>query len=456
MFGAVLITHVSGFFDQLFGGGGQQIQFQQQQVRAPKWPKGVPETISKAMSWLKGTEWKWNRDGWTVKLGKDGDIDAPVQQCRGGQCKWSAEGGKLYLLIGDAGLHELDTVAEKPADMKGMKMVGQRRADRSKLTLRFEKIYDYDAVDLDWDVYGALGIADDADDAEIKKVYRKLSKQYHPDKNPDQESRAKFAQVRDAYEILNDPNKKILYDTGGMEAVKKADKGQIEKTDDFESNIDVTLDEVYMGGEKKGQVERKTVCRGCAVRPNAPQCKGCGRCPNEVKVVNVQMGPFMTQQQQEVPSKHKCKQVSETLDMLIEKGMREGDKLTFERMADQRPGMLPGNVVLTLKVAKHQKFERRGNDLHMSVHISLRESLLGWKQTIRHIDGHLVNIDIPDVTKHLQVIKINNEGMPLRDDPASFGDLLLKVHVAFPAKLDQNQKDQIAQIFAETPARAEL
>jgi DnaJ-class molecular chaperone len=452
---------VRAFFEEFFGGGGgggQRMEFQMggQQVRPPKWPRGVTDSISKPMSWLKGTEWKWNNDGWSVKLTKEGDVDAPIQQCQGGRCKWSAESGKLYLLMGDAGLHELDTEPQKPADMKGMRMKGRRRADGSKLTLKFDKIFDHDAVDLDKDLYGALGVPDDADDATIKKAYKAAAKMYHPDKNPDAAGMAKFNDIRDAYEILNDPDKKSLYDTGGLEAVKKADKGQIEKTDDFESSLDISLDELYLGGDKIGQVQRRIVCRGCHLRPDAPQCQGCGRCPNEVKTVQVQMGPFLTQQQQEVPSKQKCKQVQEKIDMQIEKGMRDGDKLTFNRMADQRPGMLPGNVILTLKTTKHAKFKRMGDDLHMSMQISLRESLLGWAQTIRHIDGHTVELSSDSVTKHLQIIRVKGEGMPLRDDPATFGDLIVKVNVVFPTKLDKRQRDQVAAIFEQTPPRNEL
>merc|ERR1712048_681036 len=340
--------------------------------------------------------------------------------------------------------------------MKGMKMKGYQQRGGGRISLSFNKVFDHDAADLDKDLYGALGLADDADDAEIKKVYRKLSIKYHPDKNPDAESREKFNAIRDAYEILSDPDKKILYDTGGMEAVKKADKGQVERTDDFNSEWDITLDELYMGGQKQGSVQRRMVCRGCHVKPNAPQCKGCGRCPNEVKVVNVQMGPFMTQQQQEVPSKQKCKQVDATIDMTIEKGMHEGDTLTFPRMADERPGMVPGSVILKLRVAKHKKFVRRGNDLHMDMKVSLREALLGWTQTIRHIDGHLVEVTSNDVTKHLQIIKVKGEGMPLRDDPASFGDLVIKVSVTFPSKLDAKQRSLVEQIFDVPRPRSEL
>jgi len=115
--------------------------------------------------------------------------------------------------------------------------------------------------------------------------------------------------------------------------------------------------------------------------------------------------------------------------------------------------MLPGAVNLKLKTNKHHLLTRRSNDLHMDMHISLRESLLGWSQTIRHLDGHTVELSTESVTSHLQVIKAGSEGMPLRDDPASFGDLLVKVHTDFPSKLDAQQKDAISKIFPPTPPR---
>merc|ERR1719409_1632947 len=100
--------------------------------------------------------------------------------------------------------------------------------------------------------------------------------------------------------------------------------------------------------------------------------------------------------------------------------MRDGETLNFPRMAEERPGMLPGSVNLKLKTNKHPLFTRRVNDLHMDMKINLRESLLGWSQTIRHLDGHTVEIGTKSVTKPFQVFRIKGEGMPLRDDPSSF------------------------------------
>jgi len=239
-----------------------------------------------------------------------------------------------------------------------------------------------------------------------------------------------------------------------MEAVKKGEKGDVQKTDDVNSEININLVDLYSGNsEYKAQLQRRVVCRGCRIRPDDPKCRACGRCPNEIKVVNVQMGPFMTQQQQEVPSKEKCKNTDATIDVNIEKGMRDGESITFPRMAEERPGMLPGSVILKLKTNKHPLFVRRNNDLHMDMKVSLRESLLGWSQTIRHLDGHSIELSTNDVTRHLQVVKAKSEGMPLRDDPASFGDLLIKVQVEFPSKLDDRQKEAFGKIFPPSPPR---
>jgi len=430
-------------------------------MRKPKWPKGVSDKIGKKYNFLKGTEWNWNN--WrNVKFNKDGNFEAPTRDCQGGQCRWSANKGKIFVLWGEAGLHELEISGELPTEqnpqaMQGMRMSGRRLSDNDRCHATFQRVFDHEAAELDKDLYEILGLQDDADEAEIKKVYRSLSKKYHPDKNPDTESRRIFNEIRDAYEILNDPDKKILYDTGGMEAVKDNDKGQVKKGDNIDHDLDVSLEDLYNSGLIKAQLERRVVCRGCRERPDSPKCRGCSRCPNEVKMVNQQVGPGMIiQQQQEVQSKEKCKHENTVIDVHIERGMRDSETVTFERMAEQRPGMLPGSVNFKLKTRRHPKFERRGDDLHMKMRVSLRESLLGWSQTIRHMDGHTIEFSTDSVTKPYQTVHLKGEGMPMRDDPSSFGDLYVKVEVAFPGKVDDKQWEKIAGIFEKSLPRPEL
>mmetsp|Transcript_30079 Transcript_30079/g.70118 ORF Transcript_30079/g.70118 Transcript_30079/m.70118 type:complete len:502 (+) Transcript_30079:61-1566(+) len=469
---------IEELFGQAFGGGGQQFAFEMgdggpfemgggrgggrgRRIKEPKWPKGVSDKINKKYNWLKGTEWHWN--GWrNVQFEKDGSFGAPTSDCRQGMCKWSANKGKVYILWGEAGLHELEIMGETPTEqspgqLQGLKMKGKRVSDGDRCNAVFVKVYDHEAAELDKDLYEVLGLEDAADEADIKKAYRKLSIQYHPDKNPDEESRKKFNDIRDAYEILNDPDKKILYDTGGMEAVKSQEKGQVQSGEDVHTELTVTLEDLYNSGTRKANYGRRIVCRGCRTRPDSPKCQGCQRCPNEVKMVHQQVGPGMiVQQQQEVPSKEKCKQENAELDVHIEKGMRDGEQVTFPRMAEQRPGMIPGAIIFTLKTRKHKKFERRGDDLHMSMQVTLREALLGWSQKIKHLDGHIVEVSTTSVTRPLQVLKVKGEGMPLRDDPASFGDLYIKVEVVFPGELRPDMHEAIAGVFKPQAARPEL
>merc|ERR1719330_1764506 len=232
---------------------------------------------------------------------------------------------------------------------------------------------------------------------------------------------------------------------------------EVQKGEDVSSMIPVTLEDLYNGGTNKARLQRRIVCRGCRKKPDSPKCKGCQRCPNEMKTVHVQVGAGMfMQQQQEVQSKEKCKHDDTTIDAQIERGMRDGESLTFPRMAEQKPGQLPGAVILTLKAKKHKKFERRGDDLHLKVEISLREALLGWAQTIKHLDGHRVEVGTTSVTKPFQVFMVKGEGMPLRDDPASFGNLYITAQITFPKELSDDQWDSLDRLLEPAPVRPEL
>jgi DnaJ-class molecular chaperone len=471
---------IEELFGQAFGGGGGRgrggggFQFQMgdggqmfemggghRQPQKPKWPRGTPTEIGKKFAWMKGTEWNWNN--WRhVKFNKDGSFEAPTGDCQQGMCLWSAGKGKVYILWGEAGLHELK-LSDQPKDsqpqsMQGIRMEGTRH-DGEKCFAIFHRVFDHEAADLDKDLYEILGLKDDDDESDIKKVYRKLSMKYHPDKiaNPTEETQRKFNEIRDAYEILNDPDTKILYDTGGMEAVKKHQKGEVAKGDNIGVELAVTLEDLYNRNVVKAPINRRVVCRGCRTRPDSPKCKGCNRCPNEIRTVNQQVGPGMfMQREQEVQSKEKCKQEQAIIEVPVEKGMKDGESLSFERMAEQRPGMLPGAVVYTLKAAKHPKFRRTGDDLHMDMQVSLRESLLGWAQSIRHLDGHILELKTDSVTKPFQVFQVKGEGMPLRDDPSSRGNLNVKVEVAFPKSMTPEQQQEVDAIFAKTQPREEL
>jgi len=423
------------------------------------------DQIDQEFKWAKGTEWNWNN--WrNVKLNHDGSFWAPSPECeqRSADCRWGAYDGYLWINWGDSGIHRV-------SPSRGNKFLSGSRYDGDRCQATYVKTEA--APDIPEDLYEVLGLDEEATDAQIKRAYRKLSIKYHPDKNQGNDNAVKmFNLIREANEILGDPDKRILYDTGGLEAVKEAIKedqqsggggmmdpfaaffggGQQQQQGNegtgrlkakrgpaFETQLEVSLEDAYKGGTISTNIDRRVVCRGCRHK-NSPKCNSCGPCPNEVKMVQVQMAPgFVVNQQQEVPSKEKCKNEQTLLKAVIEQGMGDGAKIVFERMSEQRPGQIPGDVVFKVKVKPHSRFKRRNNDLHTEMTITLGEALLGFQKTITHLDGRLVTLTEKGVTSPYDTKRITGEGMPHHDVPSQRGDLFVKMKVDFPRQLTAEQ-----------------
>lgn len=131
------------------------------------------------------------------------------------------------------------------------------------------------------------------------------------------------------------------------------------------------------------------------------------------------------------------------MNAVIEKGMDDGAEITFPRMSEQRPGMIPGDVVFKVRVKEHDRFTRRGNHLHMQMEISLGEALLGFEKTVLHLDGREVKIKEKGITHPYDTKTIKGEGMPQHDVSSVKGDLHIKMHVNFPRQLTKAQREFI-------------
>ncbi|CAE7227208.1 Dnaja4 [Symbiodinium sp. CCMP2592] len=313
------------------------------------------------------------------------------------------------------------------------------------------------------ELFEALGMEDDGKDnadldrAALKRTYRELSKKEHPDKNP--ESAERFNMIRDAYEILSDPVKMLLYDTGGMDLIKKYEKdgdGEIERVDNYEVTHDISLEEAYQGGEKEILVNRRVVCRSCRMRPDLQRCRKCQACPGQRQQRQVWLDQWHYRVEEfEVPSNEKCTWDRQKLKMQIERGTMFGDRAHFPHMGSQLPKHIPGDALVTLRVKKHPVFKRLGDDLMVDVRISLYEALLGFKRELTHLDGHIVHFSMErgDVLKPGAALEILGEGMPHKEDPTSAGKLVIRFHIDFPQQISAEAADALEAALGRLPGQ---
>ncbi|KAG1938122.1 dnaJ subfamily A [Pimephales promelas] len=274
--------------------------------------------------------------------------------------------------------------------------------------------------------YDLLGVSPKASLDEIKKAYRKLALKYHPDKNPNEGE--KFKLISQAYDVLSDPKKRDLYDQGGEQAIKEGGMAGGESPMDIFNmffggggrmqrerrgknvvhQLGVTLEELYKGSTRKLGLQKNVICEKCdgyggkkGTIEKCSTCKGRG-----VQVHVQQIGPGMIQQTQSMCSDcqgqgekfnskdrckncngHKTERKKKILEVHIDKGMKDGQKITFHGEGDQEPGLEPGDVIIILDLKEHPVFQRHEDNLTMTMKIKLVEALCGFKKTIRTLDN---------------------------------------------------------------------
>jgi DnaJ family protein B protein 11 len=129
----------------------------------------------------------------------------------------------------------------------------------------------------------------------------------------------------------------------------------------------------------------------------------------------------------------------------IQAGMQHGDTVKFDQVADEAVGHIPGDLIFVVHQQPHPTFQRQGDDLHVHFTISLLESLVGFKKTLEHLDGHVVTIAKDDVTYCSEVVEIPNEGMPIKGGRGGRGRLYVTLFIDFPRSFSEEQKTLIRQ-----------
>jgi DnaJ-class molecular chaperone len=130
-----------------------------------------------------------------------------------------------------------------------------------------------------------------------------------------------------------------------------------------------------------------------------------------------------------------------TLD--IKSGMSDGDKIKFEQVADEAVGHIAGDLIFHITQAPHESFTRQGDNLHMTMTISLLDSLVGFSRTFKHLDDHNVVVTKQTVSSCSEVVTVKGEGMPKKGKKGVKGDLHITLQIEFPRQFNEKQKDQI-------------
>ena len=357
------------------------------------------------------------------------------------------------------------------------------------------------------DYYEVLGVSKTATDDELKKAYRKLAKQYHPDLHPgDKEAAAKFKEINEAYEILSDADKRAKYDQYGFAAFDPNsgfggfdggfggfdDLGDIlgsifgggfggfgsgfgggqrrnngpRKGENVRVNLTLDFEEAVFGCKKEIPVNMVETCpdckgTGCAEGTHPETCPDCGGRGTVVRTQRTAMG--MMQSTSQCPRCNGRGQVihtpcptckgngrirkKKTVSVNIPAGIDNGQTVSLRGLGNEGVnGGAPGDLLVTVTVRAHALFERDGSSILLDLPISYAQAVLGAEVTVPTLTGK-VKLTIPEGTDTGTTFRLKGKGVPFLRGNGS-GDQFVTVNIETPKKLNDTQKEALRK-FAE-------
>jgi DnaJ-class molecular chaperone len=305
------------------------------------------------------------------------------------------------------------------------------------------------------DYYKTLGVARDASQADIQKAYRKLARKYHPDMNPDDKTaKQKFQELQKAFDVLNDPNKREQYDRYGSAFESMGQGGPRPGGGGFHpgaaggaSYEDIDLGQFFgerFGGDPSSfgdifnQFRRAGGGAGAGRRTAARQ--------GEDLTAELTI-PFQTAVlggEAQVTVRRGDGQV-ETLAVKIPAGIDEGKKIRLRGRGEQVKRGPAGDLLITVHVAAHPFFHRRGNNLELTIPVTLAEAALGAKVEVPTPKGTIA-LRVPPGTSSGTKLRVKGHGVaPARGEP---GDLYAEVEIVLPKAIDAESQELIRQLDA--------
>ena len=347
------------------------------------------------------------------------------------------------------------------------------------------------------DYYEVLGLSKGATDDEIKKAYRRLAKQYHPDMNPgDKVAENKFKEVNEAYDVLGDPDKKPKYDQYGHAAFdpssgfggggfgggfgfdgfdisdifsnifgggsSRRQNGPV-RGEDIRYRLTLSFEEAVFGCKKEISYQRVQKCPECSGSGAAKgtSAKTCPDCQGRGQVKVQQRTPFGVMQSTTTCSKCRgtgkiietpCKncrgsgfvKASKKLEVSIPAGIDDGQGVVLRgEGCDGRNGGTAGDLVITVNVRPHAFFEREGSDIYCDIPVTYADMALGAKITVPTIDG-TETIDIPEGTQTGTTFTLKGKGVKIVNTQKR-GNMYVTAVIETPKGLDRKQKELLKQ-----------
>jgi len=308
------------------------------------------------------------------------------------------------------------------------------------------------------DYYEVLGVSKGATADEIKKAYRKLARKYHPDANLDNPSaEEKFKEIGEAYEVLKDPQKRQRYDQLGANWKQYANTGRPgggqSYSNDFSGGRGFNFEnmgggfsdffEAFFGSSAKqgsSGFDFGNNFGGGGARASARK----GRDLQSTIEITLREAYAGTQRSIRLQKENKTR----TVNIKIPKGIKNGGKIRLAGEGGPGLGGGPGgDLYMTVNVLPHNVFNRKDNDLHIEVPVTIKEAYLGGKIDIPTFDGK-VDMKLPKRIQSGKTLRLKGKGMP-GIKGGSNGNLYVKTRIVFPEKMSSKQKKQFEQFLKD-------
>jgi len=332
------------------------------------------------------------------------------------------------------------------------------------------------------DYYEILGVPRDATTDQIKKAFKKKAMEFHPDRNPgDNTAREKFEEAKEAEEVLCDVDKRLQYDKFGHAGPKAQTIWEdlfnahfnthfnntpiSRKGNDLKVNVKLTLEEIYTGVKKKFNINRREKCTSCGGHGGSNP-KMCGTCGGSGTVVQtIDLGFAHTMAPGTCP---KCNgygeiienpcgtcngngfvMVSDSFDVTIPEGVAHGVGLIIPGKGDAIRNGVNGDLLIGVIEIPHQYYTRQAADLKRTLALTYPQLILGHKMEFTTIDGGKIRFEIPAHTKVGDIFRLKGKGMKYvnaNDNSIITGDLLLVIDIIIPTSITEEERNLIIEL----------